>query len=169
MSIKIDRDFSDDAAKTVTWNRENGCFTHRVPQGEGFASVKVEQPFVMDVWQAQHGYQVLVKDQPRETMLASVGDPLPEKPAGGKKCFIVPVYSPEVGFRAELVIQGMACTEALANLFDQLKEDEAASDAVPLIAVSQTTTDYGLAPTFQVIDWKPRKAAFGKTLFDRLA
>ena len=159
----IKRDFfSVPIIQTVTWNQSAGVFTTRQRVNGHFEQVPVEEAFALDYHLARHGYESWDgKDDARERKLvmASVSADLPEQPdKHWKPLYTVPVWSSELGGQRELVVKGEAATAAFADLFDVIEGNIKGIDelVVPVVSVSKATTDFGLAPLFEIADWAPR-------------
>jgi hypothetical protein len=160
----IKRDFfTAPSLKPVQWDFNLGAFTTSQRVGNEWQQVPVAQPFALDFWLAQHGYEVWTDSngkKERKTSMASVSGPMPEEPSGKTtRLYTVPVWSGELGGQRELVIKGEAITAAFADLFDEIeaKLDGVDDVPVPIVSVSsKDTVEYGKAPVFNLDDWELR-------------
>jgi hypothetical protein len=152
--------------RTVNWDETKGTFTI---WNKATGTVPVVTPFAVDVWLAQHGYELWTKAADgrtnRSVMLASVTAPLPVKPEGNAvPIYQVPVASQELG-NAHLVIKGKNATGAFCDLFESLENDLTdSSPQVPVVSVSVSNSDFGLLPTFEIVDVVARPAEWLKAI-----
>lgn len=165
----IRRDFfAKPSLQSVTWDAQQGCFVTSQRVNGTFEPTPVDENFILDWYQAEHGYEWwLEKDGKRERqrLMCSVAEPLPEPPdSKAVPLYTVPIRSRELGGARELVIKGEAVTAAYADLFDQIEQTMAGVDelAVPEIRVDAIEGEYGPAPKFEIADWSNRPMHWGK-------
>jgi hypothetical protein len=151
--------------KALKWDADAACFVTSQRVGNDFKQTPVTQPFALDCWRAQHGYEQWLGDdgaRTRHTALAPVSSPLPAKPDGkATAIYSIPVYSAELGGERELIIRGEAVVAALSDLFDVIEQTIAniADKRVPVVSVETVSTDsFGQAPKFNVDGAMPRPA-----------
>jgi hypothetical protein len=116
---------SEVATPTVRWDRTQGAFTYSKRIDNKWRNdVPITEAFAMDVHMARHGYeqwQVNGESQARHVVLDSVSCALPAKPEGkAMAIYSVPICSPEIGGRCDLVVHGQGPTDALCDLFDEI-------------------------------------------------
>jgi hypothetical protein len=163
---------------TAKWDEQQEAivFSKRTEHG-GWHDAPVTQPFAMDIWTAQHGWEwwpEINGSKTRLTSLGSVSAPCPARPnePKAKQLYSVPIYSHELGGRRDLVVKGKAATEALCDLFDDIAvvAKEAQASGVLIVPVIEATTaataEFGVAPVFSVSDWTERPPLWGTAIVD---
>jgi hypothetical protein len=157
---------TEKAGNIVQWTEAAGSFTFSKNEQGVWRAVSVTQPFAMDVWTAQHGFELWVGDdgrKSREVVLVSVSEPLPAKPDGKLTCiYSVRVYSAEMGGQRDLVVKHKAPTDAFCDFFDSIVADHPDNATVPIVRVTSKISDFGTAPVFDIQTWKPRPAHWVK-------
>lgn len=157
----------------IKWDRETSAFVFQTPPRGGGAWINspVTQPFALDIWRLQHGFDHWVHGVHLGTVLTSVSDPVPTSPEPkAKAIFSVPVYSAEFGGRRDLMITDKNTSDALDALLDEIAKKAKAVQVtgtfdVPVVEVTTTTTaDFGTAPVFGVFDWTKRPPAWGQVI-----
>lgn len=151
--------------KLVTW--ETDCFVRSEKSPTGFVKTALIEPFALDVWTAQHGFEVWSEadgKRTRKTILAPVSEPLPAKPEGGVAIYLIAIYSTEIGInRHDLLVKGAVTTEAVCDLFDLLAPEMInKTPKVPVVIYTIVPTDLGCRPVFEIAAIDLRPARWGK-------
>jgi len=155
MVLKVNRAHAvAPVTKQVTWDFEQGVFVTQKLINKQFQPVSVTD-FAMDIWLAQHGWEVWSEvggKKQRQVIVASVSDELPAQPEGGTPLYTVPVHGNHLGGMRELAIKGIEVTASFVDLLETVAESLADMDEplLPVIEVGRKETDYGLAPVFCV-------------------
>lgn len=150
--------------RSVTWDFDNGRYVMDRPvPGQGFQKVPVTQPFLIDIHQAQHGWEQFLGGKVY-TPMAAVSSPIPEKPDGkAKPCYTVPINSEELGGTRTLVLMGQGVTANFADWFEAIAKELADIDdiVVPYVSVvGKNTREWGWVPVFTTEDYIPRPDAW---------
>jgi hypothetical protein len=164
------------SAKIVKWDEQAGAFTYSKRVGTEFKQMPVTEPFAIDIWQTQHGWETWVESngsRSRQVVLASVNQPVPPKPDGKPMAiYCVPVGSRELGGRRDLIVKGKEPTAAFCDLYDtiaaavaKITAEHGEVVAVPIVEVAvKATDDFGNAPVFDIIEWDNRPQTWGPTI-----
>jgi hypothetical protein len=161
MVLKVNRAHAvAPVTKHVSWDLDAGVFVTEKLVNKQFQPVAVTH-FAMDIWQAQHGWEVWSEvggKKQRSVVMASVSAELPKQPEGGKPLYTVPVCGQHLGGTRELVIKGVEVTASFVDLLETLAEPFAKLNELllPIIEVTSKETDYGLAPVFSIENLMPR-------------
>lgn len=154
---------------TLEW-KNDGLYSRqsRPKPGGGFEkfNLKVEQTFGLDMWQMQAGY-FWWDDGKRFTFLASVDQPEAEKPHDAAvDCYSVPVYSPELNGRADLIIDNAGGFLGFHALIEEINAcPETKQGMVPVIKHVETLdSPDGAVPLLHIEGWTPRPDRWGERL-----
>lgn len=153
----------------VKYSAKSGRWTNREQQGEDFVDVQLDDDkavFVADFDNIKVGYIKMVTGEAPEKHLVSVGQPMPPRASNDHKSgFQVMVFSEANlgGLREFCSTSGLVNGEMNA-LYDQYEKERGANPgALPVIKFtgSQIHGKNGnYKPSFQIIQWTPRPAAF---------
>jgi hypothetical protein len=158
-------------AKTVKWDEQATALVFSRPvAGGGFADALIIQPFAMDIWQCQIGWEWWAEDtggKSRHVALAPVNQKAPSKPDDkAREIYSVPLYSKELGGRRDFIVKGKNATDALCDLFEELEKDAKTFEQnrtylLPIIKTTTKETDFATAPVFNIVDWVERPPSCG--------
>jgi hypothetical protein len=166
--------FSQDLALVTRVERHSvvtikkGNFVYPVKQARGgFADKPLADPFAIDIWRMQAGWQWFVKAEGRQTLLAPLGQPIAERPCEeAQSIYQVPIYSPELDGRADLVLDTKPATQSF-NLIRRTFEGtpEYYRGMIPVVyCTDRHETDDGWIAELTVEDWIERTGIFGQRL-----
>ena len=127
MALKIaKREFIEPTLMAVRWDQQSGEFLTRFKVGNEWQDRPVTEPFAIDVWMAQHGYEGwfdIDGKRTRKTVLASISDDLPHDPGEGyKPLYVVPINNRAIGTR-ELTLKGVEVTNSFVDLAQTFAEN----------------------------------------------